>query len=136
MRWQQGARGNHKQYNCYTTCGAACLHPHVLGWQLAAIALRWATDSERVCVLPCLRSIVDVSTLGELCRRWFPRDYARGPKKRNLHTAMSGAKAPTPRACMVPASLGPKLMRQLGARLFTFHSRAKPLLHPISCPQI
>ena len=34
--------------------------------------------------------IIDVSTVGELCRRWFPREYGRGPKKRNTHTAMSG----------------------------------------------
>ncbi|PSC72624.1 mitochondrial [Micractinium conductrix] len=33
--------------------------------------------------------IVDVSTLGELCRRWFPREHARAPKKKNTHTAMS-----------------------------------------------
>jgi hypothetical protein len=34
--------------------------------------------------------IVDVSTVGELCRRWFPREHSRAPKKRNTHTAMSG----------------------------------------------
>ncbi|KAL4527607.1 hypothetical protein Ndes2526B_g08715 [Nannochloris sp. 'desiccata'] len=33
--------------------------------------------------------IVDVSSIGELCRRWFPRQYGRGPKKANRHTAMS-----------------------------------------------
>lgn len=33
--------------------------------------------------------IVDVSTVGELCKRWFPQDFARGPKKSNAHTAMS-----------------------------------------------
>lgn len=33
--------------------------------------------------------IVDVSTLGELCRRWFPREHARAPKKKNAHTALS-----------------------------------------------
>jgi oligoribonuclease len=34
--------------------------------------------------------IVDVSTVGELCRRWFPREHARAPKKKNTHTALSG----------------------------------------------
>lgn len=33
--------------------------------------------------------IVDVSTLGELCRRWFPREHSRAPKKKNTHTALS-----------------------------------------------
>lgn len=33
--------------------------------------------------------IVDVSSIGELCRRWYPKDYSRGPKKINEHTAMS-----------------------------------------------
>lgn len=33
--------------------------------------------------------IVDVSTIGELCRRWYPRIYGRAPKKVNAHTAMS-----------------------------------------------
>lgn len=33
--------------------------------------------------------IVDVSSVGELCRRWYPRLYGRGPKKANRHTAMS-----------------------------------------------
>ena len=35
------------------------------------------------------RRIVDVSSVGELCRRWFPRDFGRAPKKRSAHTAMS-----------------------------------------------
>ncbi len=33
--------------------------------------------------------IVDVSSVAELCRRWFPRKYGQGPKKMNRHTAMS-----------------------------------------------
>ncbi len=33
--------------------------------------------------------IVDVSSVGELCRRWYPRQYGKGPKKTNKHTAMS-----------------------------------------------
>jgi oligoribonuclease len=33
--------------------------------------------------------IVDVSTVGELCRRWYPRDAARAPKKQSAHTALS-----------------------------------------------
>ncbi|KAI3428180.1 hypothetical protein D9Q98_006560 [Chlorella vulgaris] len=33
--------------------------------------------------------IVDVSTVGELARRWFPKEHARGPRKKNTHTAMS-----------------------------------------------
>ena len=33
--------------------------------------------------------IVDVSSVGELCRRWFPRQYFRGPNKTKRHTAMS-----------------------------------------------
>jgi oligoribonuclease len=32
--------------------------------------------------------IVDVSSVGELCRRWFPAEFARQPKKDNCHTAM------------------------------------------------
>lgn len=32
--------------------------------------------------------IVDVSTIGELCRRWYPRVHKRHTKK-NAHTAMS-----------------------------------------------
>lgn len=41
--------------------------------------------------------IVDVSTVGELCRRWFPREHMRAPKKKNTHTALSGA---TPAWCV------------------------------------
>jgi oligoribonuclease len=33
--------------------------------------------------------IVDVSTVGELARRWFPREHARAPRKRAAHTAMA-----------------------------------------------
>lgn len=33
--------------------------------------------------------IVDVSSVGELCRRWFPREYGRAPRKSQAHTAMS-----------------------------------------------
>ena len=36
--------------------------------------------------------IVDVSSVGELCRRWYPRLYSRGPKKAGRHTAMSDIK--------------------------------------------
>ncbi|PRW56532.1 mitochondrial [Chlorella sorokiniana] len=36
--------------------------------------------------------IVDVSTVGELCRRWFPKEHMRGPKKKNTHTALSDIK--------------------------------------------
>lgn len=32
--------------------------------------------------------IVDVSSIGELCRRWFPAEFTRQPKKENSHTAM------------------------------------------------
>jgi oligoribonuclease len=33
--------------------------------------------------------IVDVSTVGELARRWFPREHARAPRKKAAHTAMA-----------------------------------------------
>lgn len=33
--------------------------------------------------------IVDVSTIGELCRRWYPKDFKRQKKKLLAHTAMS-----------------------------------------------
>ncbi|KAK9838571.1 hypothetical protein WJX81_007867 [Elliptochloris bilobata] len=33
--------------------------------------------------------IVDVSTVMELCRRWYPRAYRRAPRKKALHTAKS-----------------------------------------------
>ena len=33
--------------------------------------------------------IVDVSTIGELARRWYPKQQHRMPKKKNAHTAMS-----------------------------------------------
>lgn len=33
--------------------------------------------------------IVDVSSVGELCRRWFPREYGKAPRKKQAHTAMS-----------------------------------------------
>ena len=32
--------------------------------------------------------IVDVSSIKEVCRRWFPRDYGRTPRKTGNHTAM------------------------------------------------
>lgn len=31
----------------------------------------------------------DVSTVMELCRRWFPAEYNKAPWKRNAHTALS-----------------------------------------------
>ena len=31
----------------------------------------------------------DVSTVMELCRRWFPAEYNKAPRKRNAHTALS-----------------------------------------------
>lgn len=33
--------------------------------------------------------IVDVSTLGELCKRWFPKEHNKAPRKKNTHTAIS-----------------------------------------------
>lgn len=36
--------------------------------------------------------IVDVSSVGECVRRWCPRDFGKGPKKTNAHTAMSDIK--------------------------------------------
>mmetsp|Transcript_19975 Transcript_19975/g.33548 ORF Transcript_19975/g.33548 Transcript_19975/m.33548 type:complete len:229 (+) Transcript_19975:152-838(+) len=33
--------------------------------------------------------ILDVSTVKELARRWFPADYVKAPKKQMLHTAMA-----------------------------------------------
>lgn len=32
--------------------------------------------------------IVDVSTVKELCRRWYPEQFSRAPKKKDLHRAM------------------------------------------------
>lgn len=34
-------------------------------------------------------AVQDVSTVMELCRRWFPTEYAKAPRKRNAHTALS-----------------------------------------------
>ena len=36
--------------------------------------------------------IVDVSTLKELCRRWYPEEYAMVPKKRMSHRALDDIK--------------------------------------------
>jgi len=36
----------------------------------------------------CFR-IVDVTTVKELCKRWFPNDFSRRPRKTLQHTAMS-----------------------------------------------
>jgi oligoribonuclease len=36
--------------------------------------------------------LVDVSTLKELCRRWYPDVYAEAPKKRNVHRALDDIK--------------------------------------------
>lgn len=33
--------------------------------------------------------IVDVSTVGEICRRWYPRESNRQPAKKLAHTALS-----------------------------------------------
>lgn len=40
----------------------------------------------------CHYRLVDVSSVGELCRRWFPRDYGRQPRKKSNHTALSDIK--------------------------------------------
>lgn len=32
--------------------------------------------------------IVDVSTIKELCRRWYPKEFAEAPRKGNAHRAM------------------------------------------------
>lgn len=32
--------------------------------------------------------IIDVSTIKELCRRWYPEDYARAPQKKAAHRAL------------------------------------------------
>ena len=37
----------------------------------------------------CHYRIVDVSSVGELCRRWYKAEDAKRPKKRLAHTAMS-----------------------------------------------
>lgn len=37
----------------------------------------------------CHYRIVDVSSVGELCRRWYKTEDAKRPKKRLAHTAMS-----------------------------------------------
>ena len=36
--------------------------------------------------------IIDVSTVKELCRRWYPRTYSTCPKKRMLHRALDDIK--------------------------------------------
>lgn len=36
--------------------------------------------------------IVDVSSVAEICRRWFPRQHNRRPKKKFNHTALSDIK--------------------------------------------
>lgn len=33
--------------------------------------------------------VIDVSTISELCRRWYPRDHFKAPRKQNAHTALS-----------------------------------------------
>ncbi|CAD7695736.1 unnamed protein product [Ostreobium quekettii] len=33
--------------------------------------------------------ILDVSTVKELCRRWYPKEWKRCPRKKNNHTALS-----------------------------------------------
>lgn len=33
--------------------------------------------------------IVDVSTLKEICKRWYPKEWKKTPKKKNNHTALS-----------------------------------------------
>ncbi|CAL8462004.1 g1535 [Coccomyxa elongata] len=33
--------------------------------------------------------IVDVSTVAELCARWFPADYRNAPRKKGAHTALA-----------------------------------------------
>lgn len=48
--------------------------------------------------------------MGELARRWFPKEHARGPRKKNTHTAMSGGAtsrllAHTQNACSLGAPL-------------------------------
>jgi oligoribonuclease len=37
----------------------------------------------------CHYRIVDVSSIGELCRRWYPKEDNKRPKKKLAHTAMS-----------------------------------------------
>lgn len=37
----------------------------------------------------CHYRIVDVSTIGELCHRWYPREANSAPRKKNAHTALS-----------------------------------------------
>lgn len=32
--------------------------------------------------------IVDVSSVSELCKRWFPREFRNRPRKGNKHTAL------------------------------------------------
>eukprot|EP00884_Botryococcus_braunii_P015861 jgi/Botrbrau1/2959/Bobra.0026s0027.1 len=36
--------------------------------------------------------LVDVSTVGEIARRWFPIQYRKAPKKRGTHTALADIK--------------------------------------------
>lgn len=33
--------------------------------------------------------ILDVSTLKEICRRWYPKEWRKAPRKQNNHTALS-----------------------------------------------
>lgn len=33
--------------------------------------------------------ILDVSTLKEICRRWYPKEWRKAPRKKNNHTALS-----------------------------------------------
>ena len=33
--------------------------------------------------------LLDVTSIKEVCRRWYPDDFKRAPKKKNAHTAMS-----------------------------------------------
>ena len=35
------------------------------------------------------RQVIDVTSVAELCRRWFPKLWRTAPRKRREHTAMA-----------------------------------------------
>lgn len=40
-------------------------------------------------------SVQDVSTVLELCRRWYPKDYKHAPRNRGRHTAFADIQVST-----------------------------------------
>ena len=59
----------------------------------SASAAGAGTCADRPASWPCTCApaplrIVDVSSIGELCKRWFPREFRNRPRKGNKHTAL------------------------------------------------